>query len=91
MKKRNIYYWTLTISAWSAIIIFVVAFISIIAGASIQNIPIKTALVCGVVAIVYHWQSVHSSQKSIRTGKQILIVKKEKGKALKNKNTYECQ
>lgn len=54
MKKRNIYYWTLTISAWSAIIIFVVAFISIIAGASIQNIPIKTALVCGVVAIVYH-------------------------------------
>lgn len=54
MKKRNIYYWTLTISAWSAIIIVVVAFISIIAGASIQNIPMKTALVWGVVAIVYH-------------------------------------
>lgn len=54
MKKRNIYYWTLTISAWSAIIIFVVAFISIIAGTSIQDIPIKTALVWGVVAIVYH-------------------------------------
>ena len=44
MKKRNIYYWTLTISAWSAIIIFVVAFISIIAGASIQDIPIKQLL-----------------------------------------------
>lgn len=54
MKKRNIYYWTLTISAWSAIIIVVVAFISIIAGASIQDIPMKTALVWGVVAIVYH-------------------------------------
>ena len=55
MKKRNISYWTLTISAWSAIIIFVVAFISIVAGASIQDIPIKTALVWGVATIIYHF------------------------------------
>ena len=54
MKKRNIYYWILTISALSAIITFVVAFISIIAGASIQDIPTKTVLAWGVIVIVYH-------------------------------------
>lgn len=55
MKKRNIYYWILTILVWSAIIIFVVAFISIITGTSIQDMPMKTALVWGVVAIIYHF------------------------------------